>query len=201
MACVRHELPLKEAIVVKAAAATTATYEDATANRLMCKIAADIFELAGAATSPERILFLKLASAPEWKQGYNQFSDAVYDVVGDLWRTRQAYDREMISKQAAMGALATGLARLGLAAGPSIIQTLPLMGVGAGAGAGALWWLANRHAEADDADNTALKAKVDYYKALSGDISAQLSRRGLVEDPNKSKDPKVAKNEVSRSIY
>jgi hypothetical protein len=199
MAGACHGLRTADVVVIKEAARAAYEYDDAAANRLMCKVAAAIYALAGDSVSPYYCLFEKLASVPVWKKAYNQFTDAVYNVVGGEWRERCRDEAEFMQKMAGLGSALTGLGRLGLSTAPSVLKALPAVGIAAGAGLGSLYWLANRHADADDVDNTALKAKVDYYRALAHDISEQLTRKGVAKPDKKDEDKR--ETEVTSSIY
>ena len=184
MAAAFHQIPLRSLGMVKAAAETVSyTDDNRTMDRAMCKLAGEMFRLAGRGTSPLRIMFVKMAHAEKWDPRLQDVVDTVYEVAGDHWLGRIKQASEGFNKAAGIGSIVANLGRFGFNVAPEVAKMIPLLAVAGGAGSGALWWLANRHADEDDSNTAALKAKVDYYRSITDEITDELNRKGIIKDP------------------
>ena len=147
------------------------------------QIAADAYASAAKMHMPEFHLFTKFAEMRRWSNDLQPYSDCVLSALGRNARYRrdlEAEERAYITKAANGAKLMATIAKVLPGAVRTGMRGALLTGAGAGAGAGALYWLANRHVKEDDNENEATRQKVDYYKNLTADISAQLKNKGLV---------------------
>lgn len=110
------------------------------------------------------------------EQPWSSHSEDVLAQVVDASRAMS----QMAKQAAALGDalnmggkwMGPGAAGLGLA-GKGLIYG----GLGAGAGLGSLWWLLNRHASEDDAENESKQHQVDYYNRLAAEIEESMRRK------------------------
>lgn len=107
---------------------------------------------------------------------WTQHTEEVLHTVIDTFRACEAEVKSAaaLKDMANLGGawMAPGVAGLGLAG-----KGLLYAGAGAGAGMGALWWMLNRHASQDDADNEAKQKQVEYYNRLAEELEDSMRRK------------------------
>lgn len=146
--------------------------------RMVCKVAADVFDEAGQKDDLTYHAMSKLATAPTWYPALDVFSDAALRALGVV--TKEVHDKqahannERTTEKAASSLL--GLASRVSTAIPSSAKALAGMGAVGGGLAGGLYWLLNRDSAEDEADSEVVKAKIDYYNRLASEIKGQLKQ-------------------------
>lgn len=144
--------------------------------RQLCKIAVDLFRVAGDPNSPGALLFQNLEKSAVWYKTYNRFTDHV---------RRALSGQENLCKEA-MGLL-PAVAALHDKAGGGVMKTLAAGGALGGATLGSIAFLLNRNAEQSSAENAILMEKIRAYRKLKNDIEEDMSAEVVDE---KSRTPK-----------
>ena len=182
IACARHNVSLENFEFIKAA---SETLEDPTHPqygafpRTVSALAADLYKAAGKELSVEYHLFDGLSKAAAWHPELDRFIDPVLITLG-VDQAEALQDETRIVKSA--GALA--LLPLAMQADAPVRAGLgglmTLAGAG-GAGLGALACGLQRHAQGDDDDIEAMKAKAKHYRQLTNEISQRLQQNNAVD--------------------
>lgn len=144
--------------------------------RQLCKIAAELFDLAGDSQSPVAILFRNLEKTATWHSSYDRFTDCV---------RRALSNQEELEKEAMT--LLPAVAALHDKAGGGIMKTLAAGGALGGAALGSLAFLLSRNASQSSAENAILMEKIRAYRKLKHDIEEDMSTQ--MPAPTKSKSP------------
>jgi hypothetical protein len=182
LACINAGLPHKDLEFHKAASAAledSAHPHYGVFDRVVCKLAAELYEQAGKAGCFEHCLYNGLSKAASWYPEFSDFTEPVFAVLGrDLNIRLHMQDlAEARVKEASAGALGAYALSKGLSWSPSLVEWLLGAGVAGGAGVGAASWALNRGATTDDADLQELKNRRDHYTKLTGQISDELAMK------------------------
>jgi hypothetical protein len=147
--------------------------------RVVSKIAADIYAGAEKRSSFEYQLFEKLSKSATWYPEFDAFIEPVLIVLGQDFNAGIAEETavEEGHRKSAAPALAAYAVGKGVAWSPALMQYLLGAGVAGGAATGGAYWALNRDAATDDADLTGLHAKIKHYNHLSGQITDQLAAK------------------------
>ena len=149
--------------------------------RMACKIAAEAFAEAGRKKEFEYHMLDSLSKSAVWYPELDQYSDAVFNVLGKL---AYEYEKEkdeslkdaVVAKSASfLPGLVSSTAKLT----PDAIKAMALAGAFGGTATGGLYWLLNRHAEEDEDKAEQVKAKINYYNRISNEIKNQLGKTKL----------------------
>lgn len=144
--------------------------------RMTCQLAAEAFDEAGRKNELLYHVFNKLASVAVWHPEMDAFSDAVFRALGTI-ADQQAKEAQVAYKEDVVKSARTLLPSLVTTAGesmPDIIKRMAAVGALGGGVTGGLYWLLNRHSNEDEDKAEAVKAKIDYYNRLTGEIKGQL---------------------------
>lgn len=118
------------------------------------------------------------------KSAWSPHTDEVLDLV-----LTAAQAQQQVKKATSLASFTNpGLAGLGLAG-----KGLLYGAAAGGAGAGALWWLLNRHASQDEADNAGKQQQVDYYQDLARELEDSMRRNYDYQDDRRSTARKQAR--------
>jgi hypothetical protein len=148
--------------------------------KVLCKYASEAFKEAGEMGSFEYSLYKEAAEADGWYPELDKFSDAVLYALGNVIKEakeeRHFNTREAIVKKSSMAlrSMIPSMAQGVMNNTPDLLKSVATLGVGGGAIAGSLAWLMNRHVAQDEDTAEGMKAKIRYYKKLTGDIRNQL---------------------------
>ena len=144
--------------------------------RPILRLAARLLESAGMEKSAARF-HLRLLNEQPWSSHSETVLHQVIDAVRAV--DQQFKQASALGEMVNMGGrwAGPGAAGLGLA-GKSLLYG----GVGAGAGLGSLWWLLNRHASEDDAENESKQHQVDYYNRLANEVQETMNRNNDYQD-------------------
>lgn len=150
------------------------------AQRMICKVASEFFAEAGLKDEYEFHLFDKLANAPQWFPEMDDFSDAAQEGIGrvalEMNEEAQTQNGDAVVKFAS-GILPAALSMAGRST-PEVVKTMAGAGALGGGVMGGLYWLMNRHTKEDEDEAEVIKAKIDYYNRVSGEIKRQLANKG-----------------------
>lgn len=149
--------------------------------KFVCKIAADAFAEAGRKSEMEYHIFEKLASAPVWHSQFDAYSNAAFAALGRI-ATEYEQQVKQASNDAVVKEAASFLPSLISTTGkstPDIVKGLAAAGALGGGITGGLYWLLNRHSQEDEDEAEVIKAKIDYYNKISGEIKRQLGTKKM----------------------
>lgn len=148
--------------------------------KIASQFAAIAYTCANKHDRPEALVFAKMASQTTWDHRMDQWLEPVLKVMGTISEGRQLHKQAAQLGGLAIGSILGKLGSMGLNLVPSAISAAPLAAGALGTGAGAMWWLANKDSEQDSSEVTKVKAKRNYYRALTDEITDELHRKGLV---------------------
>lgn len=149
--------------------------------KFACKIAADAFAEAGRKSEMEYHIFEKLASVPVWYSQFDAYSNAAFAALGRVateyeQQVKQASNDDLVKEASSL--IPKLIAMTGKST-PDIIKGFAGAGAIGGGITGGLYWLLNRHAQEDEDEAEAIKAKTDYYNKISDEIKRQLGTKKM----------------------
>ena len=181
IACARNNVSLENFEFIKAA---SDELEDTTHpqygafSRTVSALAADLYKKAGQELSTECQLFEELSKAAAWHPELDRFIDPVLITLGLAQAEEMLNERRIVKSAGALALLPLAMqADAPVRAGLSGLMTLAAAG---GAGVGALTYGLQRHANGDDDDIEAMKAKAKHYRQLTNEISQRLQQNNAV---------------------
>lgn len=145
--------------------------------RMVCKLAAALYEAAGKTAQFQYHLYDKLSKEANWHPSYNEFVEPVVEslahVIGEM-------EQEELTKRAGLLTpyVAGEVAGHGLALSPAVMKWLAAAGIGTGAAVGGLGWYANRDINEDETDLEAMQARSKNYQRITKEISDALRSKG-----------------------
>lgn len=156
--------------------------------RYMSRMAAGLYKEAGKMDTLEHFLYEELSKSAAWHQEFNAFIEPVEMALGRQYQANIKAEQESETTKAAnAGALNAYIGGEilghGLSLTPAAAKALAALGVGIGGASGVMWHYLNRDANEDDDKLEAVKAKINQYDHITRDISHDLARKGLLENP------------------
>lgn len=157
--------------------------------KMAAHFAANLYAAAGERLSFEYSLFDSLRKVAKWEEGYDRFTTPVLDVLTRVVADARLQECELehVNKQAAVPGFLLNLLGTTAAAAPTVSKMLLGMGAATGAAAGGLTWGLNRHSSEDENKIEAMKERVNHYKRITREISEDLKRNAVMNDPRDSR--------------
>lgn len=164
-----NQMPLSRRDELVGFAKVAAAHQDQW-GRPILRVAANLLANTGHAKSAA-YFHLKLLNEQPWSKHASTVLEQVVDAIRAT--TQETKRASVLGEMLTLGGnfAGPGAAGLGLA-GKSLLYG----GVGAGAGLGSLYWLLNRHASEDDAENETKQHQVDYYQRLAREVEETMRR-------------------------
>lgn len=165
--------------------------------KMVCKIAADVFDEAGRKNEIEYHFLDRLSKAANWLPELDKYSDSVLMALGKIateYEVQKGSDfkDEVVSKSAGLLPKLIGVAS---ATTPDLIKAYAALGTIGGAATGGLYWLLNRDTQEDESDSEAIKAKIDYYNRVSNEIKNQIGKHKLPPSEIADKVEEIMQNQ------
>ena len=146
-------------------------------SRLICKLAASMYEAAGKTEQFQYHFYDQLSKTANWDPAFDEFVEPVVTALDSVVGQMQTEETEKRASWIAPAATME-LVGQGAAMSPAMLKWLAAAGIGTGAAVGSLGWFANRDVNEDDADLEAMQARTKNYNRITKEISDALRAQG-----------------------
>lgn len=166
-AAVTQGVPVEDLAFASGIAQGLRTPEAVKMARMVAGLAADALNASGRGHTLTAHIYGQLAKRASWDESAFEIVAPVYRALASL---AALHFDECVEKKAGLMDLVNEIPSI---FGGGIDKALELSALG-GAGVGSLYWGANRHIKADDAEAESLHSRAKYYNHLSQQIEQEL---------------------------